>query len=356
MTQGNAPARSVALVVQGGVSKDGKGYQRRAMQVFEALAAAGVNVDVVAGRRRNLAGVARTAVRHRRSPLSVLACQARWDFTPPRHSYPVFFMNRTVPFGFSSPFAIDFIDSLSDSYRSRSRQYAIWGTRWFWRTEAHRVARYDHALTRRADRAFAITVRDARSLGPETVVIPMWAEEQPRTLRPGTSPSVFFVGFLGYPPNTEAAEWVDAVLRRHLEGMRTAILGRGPHSFTRKLSAYEGEYASMADVLDESSVSVAPVLFGAGLQTKVLESAGLGVPVVVTPFVAEGLAKPLPEGIVVVEREASATAEAIRALVRATVDREALRAWTATHYGRGPVSAQWTAHVRSCVENALPNL
>jgi glycosyltransferase involved in cell wall biosynthesis len=341
MNRVGSPTNAVSLVVRGGANPNGKGYQRRAAQIFESLTNAGITVHVVAGSRRSFAGTVLAAMSNLRLPFSILVSQSFWDFTPRPGTYPIFVMDRTVPKDFAGRFAVDFVDSLADSYGTRSRVSANPFAALFWRFEAQRVRRYDGSLVSRADKSFAITERDAQSLGQNTRVIPMWSRPATEPLRPGAESSVCFVGLLGYPPNREAALWVDHDLQPVLSGIRVRILGRGRARLTRRISAYEGSYGTIGEVLDSQSISIAPVVFGAGLQTKVLESAAHGVPIVVSPFVAAGLIAPLPDGIVVAEREPSAMASVLQSLFPVSVDRAGLRSWVEMNYGTAVVSRAW---------------
>ncbi len=247
-------------------------------------------------------------------------------------------------------YVIDFVDSIGDAYAHRAEVSRNPLARWFWRTESGRVTRYDRKIIGGALAASAITERDATSLGSNCRIVSEWPqidENQDHTLATGTATNVIFFGHLSYHPNRFAAHWIESELVPALgAGVGVRLLGRGGSRSTKRLPHYFGAYDKLTDVVDDRTVGVVPVVSGAGLQTKVIEAAALGLPQVITPFVARGLAKPLPDAIVVAEG-AQAFARAVKSITVTPADRTALQAWARDNYSRTVVLAQWKAFVES---------
>jgi glycosyltransferase involved in cell wall biosynthesis len=119
-----------------------------------------------------------------------------------------------------------------------------------------------------------------------------------------TESIVGFVGQMNYPPNVEAVTWF---VRTCWPTVRAAepravfrIVGRRPTRSVRRLARVAGVevMGAVADVgahLASLSVSVAPLRVARGVQNKVLEAMASGLPVVLTPAAARGIAARDPD-------------------------------------------------------------
>ncbi len=111
---------------------------------------------------------------------------------------------------------------------------------------------------------------------------------------------VVFVGGFGHPPNVDAVEWF-------VEDIWPSVSPKaGPHPFrivgSKMPQRFEdlrgpdvdplGFVADLDELLDRTLLTVAPLRYGAGLKGKVLSSLARGVPCVMTPVAAEGMALP----------------------------------------------------------------
>ena len=342
-------SRGFEVIVPYGPDAKGRGYQRRAAQFIDSLDS--TTVEVSKGVRRSLSRTAKFVVANRRMPLSVVAFQARWDFTPRTDLTPVFFTSRSVPREARRGFVIDFVDSISSAYDKRASRCATALGRWFWRREADLLHEFDSDVLGRASAACAVSPRDAQALGVRCRVIGMWPEAAKASngdLRKEAVRSILFFGHLGFPPNAEAVHWIRRGFAPTLDrAIKVRIAGRGAPRALRGSPLYIGEYRDLVDLVDSSTVAIAPVETGSGLQTKVVEAAALGVPTVVTPFVAAGLASPLPQGIVVCERRAESFAAAVAGIDDSEAVRADLREWVARHYAFAAIAPLWRELVQS---------
>ena len=147
-----------------------------------------------------------------------------------------------------------------------------------------------------------VDANEFRRMGVRDVrVVPngVWCERFPDVRRRGAgTPTVVFVGDLGYAPNLEAA---DLLISRIVPGVRSAVPGcrfviggRGATETLRRAAAAAdvrvwSPVESMQDLLADASVEVVPLLQGGGTRLKILEAFAAGLPVVSTSIGAEGI-------------------------------------------------------------------
>ena len=128
-----------------------------------------------------------------------------------------------------------------------------------------------------------------------------------------------FIGNFSHAPNEAAA--------RHLRDMLIPLIQQAdpsiicqivgsdiPHSFQTGQPGLQltGHVEDLGGLLDSLRLTVAPLAYGAGLKSKVLESLAAGVPCVCSPIAAEGFDLPPPLDEFVVADPAAA----VRAIVR----------------------------------------
>ena len=108
-------------------------------------------------------------------------------------------------------------------------------------------------------------------------------------------PSLCFVGAMWFQPNILACRWfcqhvVPKILRR-VRDFRFEIFGEGPSSVLQSLGRIEGvvTHGFVPDLqprLSGCRASVAPMLSGSGLQTKLVEAMATGIPSLCSPLAA----------------------------------------------------------------------
>jgi len=109
---------------------------------------------------------------------------------------------------------------------------------------------------------------------------------------------ILFVGGFRHLPNVDAVVWfvheIFPLIRERLPDATFRIVGSHPPAEVHALQACPGVevlgYVSDTSMcLDNAAVSVAPLRYGAGMKGKVTEALSAGLPVVTTPFGAQGL-------------------------------------------------------------------
>jgi sugar transferase (PEP-CTERM/EpsH1 system associated) len=200
------------------------------------------------------------------------------------------------------PLVIDMVDV--DSRKWQDLGAATAGPRgWIYRREAGRLARFEAEA---ANHAFATTLINSRetdalrALAPgarvETVPSGVDVASFAPVQAPAGSLDVVFCGVMNYAPNEEAAIWLAKEVWPlvHVEGARLRLVGSQPTPRVTALSSdptidVTGDVPDVRPYLWGAAVSAAPLRVARGLQNKVLEAVSAGLPVVVTPVVAEGL-------------------------------------------------------------------
>ena len=109
---------------------------------------------------------------------------------------------------------------------------------------------------------------------------------------------IAFIGNYAHAPNVDAARWLaETIMPLVWQASPTISLTLVGHAMPALVSDLTGpqiitagHVADLPTVLDRVRLTVAPLRFGAGLKGKVLESFAAGVPCVMSPIAAEGLA------------------------------------------------------------------
>lgn len=201
--------------------------------------------------------------------------------------------------------------------------------------EGRRLAAYESAALRGADRVVAISADDAsrfREMGAAdrvAAILPSMGELGERLGPPPGGKTVAFLGTLSWPPNAEGVRWlardVLPILRGLVPGIRVVVGGKGlPPAIAKEASEAGVELRGWVEdplaFMREAGTVVVPILSGSGISMKLLDAMRAGVPIVSTPAGARGL--PLRSGV---ELSLAEGAEAFARATAAILGDEALR-------------------------------
>ena len=229
-----------------------------------------------------------------------------------------------VPTSRSMPVTVDLIDALSRNYRERHRK--PWPPlAWLNRSEARRLQRYEQHLLAMAAAGFVVSDQDWAALDSlqNVEVIPNGVRSAEPSDRHREQGRVIFSGNLGYEPNIDAARWlamdIFPAVRADQPDATLRLVGARPHRTVRRLARRPGvsvwaDVPDLAAELAASSVAVAPMRTGSGMQNKVPEAIVAGIPVVATADAAGPLGLGAESGVTVADSEAD-LASAITALL-----------------------------------------
>lgn len=261
------------------------------------------------------------------------------------------------------PEAVSVIDTVDVQFRRLFSKAALTG-RESDRAEAERMKREELDIYSRADATITVTEEDRQALAAElpdaaTFTIP---NIHPMPSLPVVAvgrlkDSLIFVGTFKHPPNADAMlHFAKAifplVLERH-PGARLRIVGNAPTEEIRALASDRievlGYVPETAPYLLSSSVSIAPLRFGAGIKGKIGEAMSYGLPVVTTSIGADGFG--FDAGVhAFVADEPDAFADRVVQLLRDEVLRERIgmagREFIRTHFSEEAVGRIVDAFVR----------
>ncbi|MFQ5636897.1 MAG: glycosyltransferase [bacterium] len=201
------------------------------------------------------------------------------------------------------PIVADFCDATSMRIRSRMQHVALLKrSLLFFRYM--KLRNIEKKLIKKTPHVAFISHRDRKAVtgvNGESTILPIGVDFefwQRRTedYRPNC---VIFTGVMDYGPNHDAAmrliENILPRLRKRVSDPGILIVGRNPRPELKRTAEKNPEVTvtgfvdDMRLYLEKAAVFAAPLLWGSGIQNKVLESMAMAVPVVTNNMVAEGL-------------------------------------------------------------------
>lgn len=205
-----------------------------------------------------------------------------------------------------SPKIMDFGDAYSKNYKSFSQSAKIIRSA-IYALEGKRMLQYEREMLQETDRAIITTKKDMENLGGEksikskVTVIPNGVNNKVFNYNVKHSdkvPILTFLGAMDYYPNIRAVlRFCDDIfpkIKKENEEVEFHIVGKNPTRKVRKLSKRKGVTVTgyvenPFEILSESVVFVAPIMHGGGIQNKILEAMGVGLPVVTSELGASGI-------------------------------------------------------------------
>lgn len=204
-----------------------------------------------------------------------------------------------------SKLLIDFNDAISLNYKE-AKKFAspIW--RLIYTLEEKRVHDYEVWLLRNFKHFSIVSENDRQYLraslahpGGDGDIrfehIPHGVDSQILNYSSSFERKIVFMGNLAYPPNRDAVNYfcsqIWPLLKSVAPDVRFIVIGNGEKVLRRRYAdiLFTGFLENPYKLIAECSVFVAPLRFGAGVPTKLLEAMAIGVPVVTTPLGARGI-------------------------------------------------------------------
>lgn len=188
---------------------------------------------------------------------------------------------------------VDLVDSMALNLERRLPT-APWWQRPLIKLEHARVKDFEKRVSLSSLRSFIVSRIDKATIGDERIVVlPLGVDTRefhPKPMRMRDL-IVTFTGNMRYAPNVDAALWFYRAcwpqLADRFPDLQFVIAGSNPSSDLKQLATENrirvtGRVESIAAVLQRSTIAIAPMQSGSGMQFKILEAMGCGLPVVTT--------------------------------------------------------------------------
>ncbi len=239
----------------------------------------------------------------------------------------------TAPYAynFEGGKVIDFVDAMSISYDQMDNiGNFIW--KFIYKIESKRLQSYEAEIASDFDLSLITSEPDRNAIvrnvsNPDEVnirVIPNGVSKDITDLSTdGNRPWVSFLGDMSYHPNIDAALFfaseVFPKIKQVNPNVHFKIVGKDPAMEIKKLQNREsidvtGFVDNPYEYISKSMVSVAPMRYGGGIQNKVIESMGVGTPVVATSKAIDGLNVTVNDEVIVADEPDSMAEEVNRLL------------------------------------------
>jgi glycosyltransferase involved in cell wall biosynthesis len=201
----------------------------------------------------------------------------------------------------------DAVDSITTLFEQTKHQAASWRHRLMARADLERTRRFEESIPSRFDQVIVSSRHDASAFRhrgtastDSVVTLPNGVDLeyfQPgdRACAPAT---VLFTGKMSYHANDAAAlrlvERIMPRVWRRRADVQVIIAGKDPSPAIRLLTrdsrvTVTGFVEDLRSFFWSATVVVAPLVYGTGIQNKVLEAMACGVPVVASPKACEGI-------------------------------------------------------------------
>ncbi|MBI1278901.1 MAG: glycosyltransferase [Anaerolineaceae bacterium] len=202
------------------------------------------------------------------------------------------------------PTVWDAVDYLSALYQQAGHFSVNWITRQIYAIEAPRLQSYERWLSTQFPATLVISTKD-QSLFQENHPQPDRVHYQPQGL-PVTAldttierdtKTLAITGTLNYHPNVASVHYfvreILPLVQRQIPDIQLQLVGANPDESIKALTndtiKITGFVPSITDYLQRSTIALAPVTYGSGIQIKVLEAFLTATPLVATSVALRGL-------------------------------------------------------------------
>jgi len=268
----------------------------------------------------------------------------RWDIIHIEHlrgaQYGLHLKTQLEEHDHAVPIVWDSVDCISLLFKGASRHSRSAFGRWITRFELPRTRRFEGYLVHQFERVLATSPQDKRALEElgdqyscasnsaafNISVLPNGVDLEYFSPIPDQRESdiIIFTGKLSYHANQTAATYLANEIMPHIwEGRpetKLQLVGKDPPGAVRRLGEREnrievtGYVPDIRDYLRGAALAIAPLVYGAGIQNKVLEAMACGIPVAASSQAASGLGAVPGRDVLVADEPQEIAAAALQLL------------------------------------------
>lgn len=215
------------------------------------------------------------------------------------------------------PKTLDYMDALSKGIERRIEKAPFY-SKWFFRTEAKRLAIYERQIFDYFEHHTIISEQDRDLIlhpkRKEIVCIPNGVDASFfTTINTKKDKDLVFIGNMSYAPNIEATHYIAneilPLLNTTQKSYNLLISGANPHASILRLAKSNPnvEITGWVDDIRTSyargKIFVAPMMIGTGMQNKLIEAMAMGIPCITTPLANNAINGIHNESIIVAENK-----------------------------------------------------
>jgi glycosyltransferase involved in cell wall biosynthesis len=268
----------------------------------------------------------------------------RWDIIHLEHlrgaQYGLHLKAQLGEHGLSIPIVWDSVDCISLLFKGASRNSRSAFGRLITRFELPRTRRFESFLVHQFERVLATSPQDKHALeelgdqysrasnpgASNVTVLPNGVDLEYFSPIPNQRESdiIIFTGKLSYHANHTAATYLANDIMPHIWEERPEtklqLIGKDPPAAIRRLAEREnrievsGYVPDMRDYLRVASLAIAPLVYGAGIQNKVLEAMACGIPVAASSQAVSALGAVPGRDVLVADEPQEIAAAALKLL------------------------------------------
>ena len=198
--------------------------------------------------------------------------------------------------------SIDFIDSMQLALKNRTSNFFL--TNLFFFFESKFAAKVENFLAKKSYYASAVSKRDALSISKKVMIVPNGVyKTKIKNYENSKYLKIVVSGNFSYPPNKECFSKLVKLVEHsnYKESLKVYAVGKNSNLLkikNKKLNYVKlvGEVDSLVKEISKYDISAAIMDLGTGIQNKCLEAMSVGLPIIASKQVIDGLIKPIPLG------------------------------------------------------------
>jgi glycosyltransferase involved in cell wall biosynthesis len=308
----------------------------------------------------------------------------RWDLIHVEHlrgaQYGLHLKAQLGKHGIAVPIVWDSVDCISLLFEGASHNSRSAFGRWITRFELPRTRRFEGFLVHQFERVLTTSPQDKHALdelgnqyshdstpgASNVTVLPNGVDLEYFSPIPNQRESniIIFTGKLSYHANQTAATFLANDIMPHIwEGRpqtQLQLVGKDPPTAICRLAEREnrievtGYVPDMRDYLRVASLAIAPLVYGAGIQNKVLEAMACGIPVAASSQAVSALGAVPGRDVIVADGPQEIAAAALQLLDNPPLNSQIGangRAYVERHHDWNSIAAQLENIYRETIGN-----